>query len=395
MSSCLNRGLYGLYGLTRILGFLFTVGFRQECTVRGEEMHRLTVYATKRKRSKEGLTACGACLLLLRGVMNSKIQEQLDKQIAQKRVSQVVEHSEAPALTSDIFEMDDQASAIVEVNFRDTSARVVESSDAPKLTVEVLKKVGKPVKTVEMFYGNQMWQVKVWDGKPLDVEVAHLKILEEYLGQEQNGVAMDERDRAVANLLLGKLMYDPPFSYQNQGEGSPIEARSSIMIDALCSAYASVNNSTKDSIYQVTVRRGVPADAFALLGDTFEWYPVGGTSKKYADMSEDELAAVVAQKTAERQVLVPKMILDPVLSYKEVDETEVDIEAIEDLDIPEGAPYPVEYLSERFMQTLFESHRVVNIPEAGLKSLQRFLRASNADTRRTQESGESVGDDGG
>ena len=52
------------------------------------------------------------------------------------------------------------------------------------------------------------------------------------------------------------------------------------MIDALCSAYASVNNPTEDLIYQVTVRRGVPADAFALLGDTFEWYPVGGDVEK-------------------------------------------------------------------------------------------------------------------
>ena len=327
--------------------------------------------------------------------MDKKIQEQLDRQIESKRVSQVVEHSEAPALTSDVFEKDDRETAIVTVNFKDMSARVVESSEAPKLTVEVLKKQGKPIKTVEMFWDDQMWQVKIWDGKPLDVEIAHLKILEEYLGQEQDPVAMDERDRAVANLLLGKLMYDPPFSYQGQGDGSPIEARSAIMIDALCSAYASVNNPAEDSIYQVEVRRGVPADAFALLGDTFEWYPVGGESKKYVDMSEDELAAAVAQKTAQRQVLVPKMILDPVLSYKEVDASEVDVvETIEDIDIAATDPYPVEYLSERFMQTLMEAHRVVNIPDAGLKSLQRFLRA-NADTQRTQESGELVGDDGG
>lgn len=327
--------------------------------------------------------------------MDKKIQEQLDRQIEKKRVSQVVEHSEAPALTSDVFEKDDRESAICEVNFSDMSARVVESSDAPKLTVEVLKTKGKPIKTVEMFWDDQMWQVKVSDGKPLEVEVAHLKILEEYLGQEQDPVAMDERDRAVANLLLGKLMYDPPFSYQGQGDGSPIEARSAIMIDALCSAYASVNNPTEDSIYQVEVRRGVPADAFALLEDTFEWYPVGRESKKYVDMSEDELAAAVAQKTAQRQVLVPKMILDPVLSYKEVDASEVDVTEIENIAIAETDPYPVEYLSERFMQTLMEAHRIVNIPEAGLKSLQRFLRSSDADTRRTQESSESVGDDGG
>ena len=327
--------------------------------------------------------------------MDAKIQEQLDRQIEKKRVSQVVEHSEAPALTSDVFEKDDRESAICEVNFKDMSARVVESSEAPKLTVEVLKTKGKPVKTVEMFWDDQMWQVKVWDGKPLEVEVAHLKILEEYLGQEQDPVAMDERDRAVANLLLGKLMYDPPFSYQGQGDGSPIEARSAIMIDALCSAYASVNNPAEDLIYQVEVRRGVPADAFALLEDTFEWYPIGRESKKYVDMSEDELAAAVASKTAQRQVLVPKMILDPVLSYKEVDASEVDVAVIENIEIAETDPYPVEYLSERFMQTLMEAHRVINIPDAGLKSLQRFLRSSDADTRRTQESGESVGDDGG
>ncbi|MDE0400952.1 MAG: hypothetical protein OXL96_24425, partial [Candidatus Poribacteria bacterium] len=166
--------------------------------------------------------------------MNSKIQSQLDSQIQRRRVAQVVEASEAPALTSDVFEKDDRESAIVEVNFRNMSARLVESSDAPKLTVEVLKTEGKPVKTVEMFWDDQMWTVKVWDGKSLDVEVAHLKILEQYIGQEKDRIAMDERDRAVANLLLSKLMYDPPFSYMGIGEGSPIEARSSIMIDALC-----------------------------------------------------------------------------------------------------------------------------------------------------------------
>ena len=50
--------------------------------------------------------------------MNSKIQSQLDRQIEKKRVSQVVEHSEAPALTSDVFEKDDRESAICEVNFK-------------------------------------------------------------------------------------------------------------------------------------------------------------------------------------------------------------------------------------------------------------------------------------
>ena len=40
--------------------------------------------------------------------MNKKIQDALDAQIQQKRAAQVVEASEAPALTSDVFEKDDR-----------------------------------------------------------------------------------------------------------------------------------------------------------------------------------------------------------------------------------------------------------------------------------------------
>ena len=323
-----------------------------------------------------------------------KIQEQLDAQIAAKRVAQVVEVSEAPTLTSEIFERDARTEAIVVVNFRDESARLVESSDAPKLTAEVLKTKGKPVKTVEMFYEDQMWTVEVRDGKTLSVEVAHLKLLLEYGDQEGDRAAMEERDRVIANLLLGKMMVDPLFSYKGEGEGTPIENRSSIMIEALCNAYNAVNHPTKDEIFQVTVRRGIPADAYALFGESFEWYPVGGKAKKYVDMSEDELAAAEARNSAQHQVLVAKMILDPRLSYKKADATEIEAETESEQDrttsASETEAFPVESLSERYMKTLHEAHRVVNVPEAGLKSLQRFSRAGNPDNRGTDASGESV-----
>ena len=184
--------------------------------------------------------------------MNSKIQSQLDAQIQKKRAAQVVEVSEAPTLTSEIFERDERETAIVEVNFKDESARLVKRSDAPKLTAEVLKTKGKPVKTVEMFFEDQMWQVKVRDGRPLSLEVEQMKLLLEYEGQEHDRAAMEERDRIIANLLLGKMMVDPPFSYKGEGEGTPIENRSSIMIEALCLAYNEINYPTKDEIYQVT-----------------------------------------------------------------------------------------------------------------------------------------------
>ena len=326
--------------------------------------------------------------------MNKKIQEQLDKQIEAKRAAQVVEISEAPTLTSEIFERDTRTEAIVEVNFRDESARLVETSDAPKLTVEVLKTKGKPVKTVEMFFEDQMWQVKVRDGRSLSVEVAHLKLLVEYADSEGDRAAMDERDRAIANLLLGKMMADPVFSYKGEGEGPPIEDRSSVMIEALCNAFAAVNNPTEDEIYQVPVRRGIPADAFAMFGESFEWYPVGGKAKKYVDMSEEELAAAEARNAAQRQVLVAKMILDPVISYTPVADDKDLKYLIKEPSDTDTEGYPVGLLSERYLKTLHEAHRVVNIPEAGLKSLQRFLR-SNADTTGSEESGASVDDDGG
>ena len=314
------------------------------------------------------------------------IQEQLDAQIEAKRVAQVVEVSEAPTLTSEIFERDARTEAIVVVNFKDESARLVETSDAPKLTAEVLKTKGKPVKTVEMFYEDQMWQVAVRDGKPLRLEVEQMKLLLEYEGQEHDRAAMEERDRIIANLLLGKMMVDPLFSYKGEGEGTPIEDRSSIMIEALCNAYNAVNHPTEDEIYQVTVRRGIPADTFTLFGESFEWYPVGGEAKKYVDMSEDELAAAEARNSAQRQVLVAKMILDPVLSYTPV----VDGEEPSD-DDTEG--YLVELLSERYIKTLREAHQVVtDVPAAGLRSLQRHFQTIDRDTDGTEASGESVGE---
>ena len=209
------------------------------------------------------------------------VQEQLDKQIEAKRVAQVVEVSEAPLLTPNIFERDERETAIVVVNFKDESARLVESSDAPKLTADVLKTKGKPVKTVEMYFEDQIFQVEVRDGKPLSLEVEQMKLLLEYEGQEHDRAAMEERDRVIANLLLGKMMVDPPFSYKGEGEGTPIETRSSdddslTLIQRGDISEAGMNSPEEDAIFQVadcqTGATSVPADAFAIkkAGETFE-----------------------------------------------------------------------------------------------------------------------------
>ena len=318
------------------------------------------------------------------------VQEQLDAQIAAKRVAQVVEVSEAPTFTPDIFEHDERETSLVEINFKDMSARLVESSDAPKVTREVLETLGKPVKTVEFFYENSFWQVAVRDGIPLELEIKQLKIMMEYADREGNPAAMEERDLEISRMLFSGMMVDPPFSYLGVGEGIPIETRSSVMIASLADAFSAVNFPVEDAIFQVTVRRGVPEDAFAITGETFEFYPVGGKQKKYTEMSDEELSVELARNTARRGVLVPAMIVGPKLSYKPVTDDAV-AEAVEaPVDDPEG--YPVELLSERFMRALFEAHRVTNIPAAGLASLKRFRISHRNESEGEDEGSEPVGE---
>ena len=323
--------------------------------------------------------------------MDAKLQAQLDAQIQKKRVSQVVEHSEAPSFTPDIFEYDERETSLAEINFRDMSARVVESSDAPKITRKVLETLGKPIKTVEIFFENLFWQVAVRDGIPLELEIKQLKMLLEYADREGNPAAMEERNLEISRMLLSGMMADPQFSYKGEGEGAPIEARSPVMIASLSEAFSVVNTPQEDAIFQVTVRRGLPEDRFHIFRD-LDWYTVGGKQKKYTDMSEEELSAEMARNTARRQVLVPAMLVDPKLTWTQVAD-DADAEVIEPPEDAE-APFPVELLSERFMQTLNMAHRIVTTPEAALRSLQHHFR-SLTDTERAKVAGEPVGDDGG
>ena len=315
--------------------------------------------------------------------MNSKLQSQLDAQIEKKRTAQVVEASEAPSFSPDIFEHDQRETARVEINFKDMSARLVEASDAPKVTREVLETLGKPVKTVEFFYQTGFFQAAIRDGIPTELEIRQLKLLMEY--PKSDAASVEKRNLETTRMLLSEMLVDPAFSYQGKGQGLPIETRSQVMLNSLSEAFRVVNTPQEDAIFQVAVRRGLPEDKFTLFGE-FEWYPVGKAGKKYTDMSEEELSAEMARNRARRQVLVPAMIVDPKLTWTRVEDGEV-VEVPEDAD----APYPVELLSERFMRTFNEAHKVVTTPEAGLKSLQRFLRSDSDESESEAASSESVG----
>ena len=310
------------------------------------------------------------------------IQEQLDDRISSRRAAQIVEDSELPTFTPEIFERDNQETALVECNFKDMSARLVKTSGAPRLTTEVLQTLGKPIKTVELFFEDSFFQVAVRDGIPLALEIQQLKLMTEYADREKDPVVKEERNIELSRLLLSGMLVDPQFSYRGRGEGIPIETRSRVMLDSFAEAFAVVNQ-IDDAIYQVTVRRGVPADAFAITGgETFEFYPVG-KQKKYLEMSGEELSAEMARNTARRRVLVPAMIVDPQLSYTPVDEDA-------EIEVREGEPYPVGLLSERFLKTLFNAHRVINVPAAGVSALARFSRRDGDEPTSENSDGESV-----
>ena len=117
--------------------------------------------------------------------------------------------------------------------------------------------------------------------------------------------------------------------------------------------------STNDDFYQVEVLRGVPLETNILIGKTFEAFPVGGKKVDTKAQTDAENKAFIERSDAQRSVIVASMIIDPALSLNG--------EGVE------GA-YPVEALSEKMMQMLFQAYRVVNIGTAGYDALQRFSR---------------------
>ena len=352
------------------------------------------------KKGRMGYHTSNLPTQLRRDLMNESIQAQLDAQLKQKRSAKVVEASDAPLLSLDVLERDKRLTDVVEINLRDQTARVVERSDAPDLTAEVLAEKGTPIKTVELVFDGQVWQIGVRHGKPMQVEVAHSRLLDAFKeriadSDELTAALLEARETAVKCLLVASMIVDPKtghpiFSYQDPGNATitkdggislhPIEDCSQILLNALWEAYTAINFPVDDDIYQVTVRRGTPLDTALLLGETFETYPVGDLGKKFVDMSDDELDAVAARSLAQRRVLVASMLPDVGLSFLNGEEKK-------------GA-HPVEDVSEAVLATLFEAYRVSNIPAAGLDAISRF-RTVGGDGAGKDASGESVGDEQG
>ena len=293
--------------------------------------------------------------------MNKKIQESLEQQSDETQEAEVAEVAKRSPLkfSAEMIERDKRKVDIVEVNLKDATARVVESSEAPKLTPEVLEEKGALIQVGKAVFDSADIAVDMWHGVSLVLDIGRSRILDIYKERDTDDLlTFTEREVAVKQYLLAHMIPET-FSFEGQPAGlPPIEECTDILLNALWDAYIDLHFPIDDDIYQVQVMRGVPLDVNQMLGKTFEMYPVGGKVKTDG-MPDDEVEMFVERSDAQRAVLVASMIIEPKLSL--ADEGEKDA-------------YPVEKLSEWFMQCLFQAYRSSNVSVAGQTTLQRFLR---------------------
>ena len=226
----------------------------------------------------------------------------------------------------DLIQKPSRETEIVEVNLKNSQARIVDSSDAPELTHDILAIQAKHIQIVEIPYNGKTYQVHVRHGKQLGDELKSKRISLEY-GQD-----------ASINFMLSKMIADPLLSWNGEGEGHPIEDISYRLKEKLCEACLVVNDPTEDDIYQVEVYLGIP-DEIRKVANTF--LPTQNPN----EMSDDDLIKNEKAYYKTRQIFVVPMIKSPVLSESKCEETD---------------GYPVNRISEGMMQTLFKAVSVVN-----------------------------------
>ena len=309
--------------------------------------------------------------------MNKAINEQLEEQIDENDAAEATETVVKPLkFSAEILERDKRVVDCVEINLKDGSARVVETSDAPKLTKKVLKEKGAPLQVGRTLFDGAAMEVDMWHGMPLSVDLARSNLIALYKDRIQEDYsAFVERELAIKHLVLASLIPDA-FSYEGTPKGlPPIEDCSEVLIGALWDAFLQLHFPALDDVYQVQVMRGIPQDVYAMLGNTFEMYPVG-EKLKTDQMTPDAIETYVNRANAQRAVLVSSLILEPCLSYNGEGN--------------EKHPYPVEKLSERMLQCLDNAQKASNTPAGGQDLLNRFLQYQHVRIRERGGSRDSA-----
>ena len=182
-------------------------------------------------------------------------------------------------------------------------------------------------------------------------------------------------NRAVKNLYISEMIDAPQFSFEGEGEGTPIEDVSDVLADALFSAYVEKNQSESDDVFQVTVLRGQPIHTAILMQESFNSYPAP-LQKEVASMSPADIEQTTQRSLAQRRILVASMVYPEGFSFSLNGEG------------TQTANYTqLSTVSELYLQTLHSAYRASNIPEASLQMVQRFrVSQQNGDGEKVDAS---------
>lgn len=249
-----------------------------------------------------------------------------------------------PVLTLDALVRDPREKDVVEINISKGIATIVEDSEAPILTAEILKERAQPVRYEKLYFDSKVFRVGILHGIPLEVSLESDQLRKTFMDVENTVENHDAQETELQQLLLARMVVDPIFSFKSERKGAyRIEDCSPLLLQSLWGTYCAVNNSNKDEIYRVEVKRGVPLRVSQRIFQMEQ--RCTPSNKPFDEMLSSDRQQSARWDFETRAIYLSEMIESPSLMFKN-----------------EPAPdqYDIELLSEAFQVALYKAYQVVN-----------------------------------
>ena len=368
--------------------------------------------------------------------MNKDLQAKIDAKLPEDKTPDRTQTNipDKPISIDAIFESDARKVETVEINIASQNAIAVASSDAPELTADVIAEEGKLTKVVDLVFEDQVATIEVLNGISLAVEIERAKLNQKYADRELTKKEEYTRNLETLQLIVARLVVSPKFSFQGEGEGTPVEERSDFLLEAfykavaavvypvtLISSYAELQESltflnekltkleTELAEKQKAAEKRVGRPTNKHKSEVRELERQIATTQTGIEMTEASLGHIYQVKVHRGSPLHAALLTDSFEMYPTGDGTPVlempdeMIQAhIKRTDAERNAfvasmilspalswnaegdtgAYPVEQIGESFLQTLYNAHKAVNVKSGGLDMLQRFRQVGQNGIRQ-------------
>ena len=364
--------------------------------------------------------------------MNKEQQEKVDKQTQKGNALKKREPTgipEKPIPIDEILARDRRQTDIVEINIANQQATLVGASDAPQLTAEVLAEKGTLTKTAELLFEDiqqtgEPPTIEILNGIPFYIEVERFRLLREFEGKTTK---IDEYDRnlTVLRYLVSELVVDPKLSFRGEGEGSPIEKQSDLLLEAFYKAIVDVTapmsmigtykdlgdtlTTLKEKLSELDTDLAEKQKAFAdatgddrkaLNAEIQSLTREARNTRVSLEFTETAISHIYQVEVLRGTPLHAALLSDSFEFYPtgkgkliaQLTDTELDDEVkrresqrsafVSSMILSpslswngegnQNGAYPVEQIGESMMQTLYNAHKAVNVKPGGLGLLQRF-----------------------